>query len=280
MTTQEAYEICEQIIRKHSATFYSTFRLLEKQDRQAVYAIYAFCRIVDDIVDEGRDVRVELEQFKDEFESFLLGEYSHHQAHWVALHDVFVKYPMDSKPFYDMIVGQEMDITISRYETLKELETYSYHVATTVGLMLLPVLVTQVTDETIQSAYDIGYALQLTNILRDIGEDLGRNRIYIPNEILYAYGLDVKAIEQKVVTPEFIEVWESLAKIAEFHYDRAKRYADAYPRRARIVVFGAAQVYRAILTEIRRKNYDVFTTKNFVSVDEKQQIIQMIQEKW
>lgn len=280
MQVKQAYHECERIIKHHSATFYKAFSLLDKADRQAVYAVYAFCRIVDDIVDEGQNIEKELASFKTEFEQFLLGNYHHDVAHWVALADVFLRYRMDAQAFFDMIAGQEMDLTVHRYETLADLEKYCYHVATTVGLMLLPILVPEVTPILRQNAHHLGYALQLTNILRDIKEDYNRGRIYLPQELLRKYHVTEAMLIGPQPTPEFIALWEEIATIASAEYNAADQQAELYPKRARIAVYGAAKLYAAIIDKIREQNYDVFSQKQYVSGSKKQIIIEMLQKKW
>ncbi|MGL5916231.1 MAG: phytoene/squalene synthase family protein [Culicoidibacterales bacterium] len=278
MEIKQAYLECEQVIKQNSATFYKAFSLLDKAERQAVYAVYAFCRIVDDMVDEGSNVAQELEAFKREFRHFLQGTYNHNQAHWVALADVFSRYQMDTNAFRAMIRGQEMDLTVVRYETLTELETYCYHVATTVGLMLLPILVPEVTPVLQENAHHLGYALQLTNILRDIPEDYQRGRIYVPQKLLRDFHVTEQMLVGPEVAPEFIQLWETLAAIAECEYEHANQQAQLYPKRARIAVYGAAQLYAAILARIREQNHDIFSKKQYVPKVKKQEILNLLQK--
>ncbi|MGL6248592.1 MAG: phytoene/squalene synthase family protein [Culicoidibacterales bacterium] len=278
MQVNQAYFECKQIIKQNSATFYQAFSLLEKADRQAVYAVYAFCRIVDDIVDESSNAEQELVKFKVEFENFLIGTYDQTQAHWVALADVFSRYQMDTNAFRAMIRGQEMDLAVVRYETLAELETYCYHVATTVGLMLLPILVPEVTPVLQANAHHLGYALQLTNILRDIPEDYQRGRIYVPQKFLRDFDVTEQMLVGPEAAPEFIQLWETLAVIAEREYEYANQQAQLYPKRARIAVYGAAQLYAAILARIREQNHDIFSQKQYVTKVKKQEIINLLQK--
>ncbi len=114
--------------------------MLPSKQRKAVWAVYAFCRQVDDIVDEGCNPEIELQQFESEFARFKNGELLNESAMWVALRNVFEQYEMNVQAFDDMITGQRMDLVKKEYDTLDEVKTYSYHVASTVGLMLLPIL--------------------------------------------------------------------------------------------------------------------------------------------
>ncbi len=273
MELKQAYSYCERIIADNSKSFYKAFSLLPKDKRKAVWAVYAFCRRVDDIVDEGSQPETELRAFQREFDEFLSGSVRWNDPMWRALEDVFESYDMDATAFYGLIKGQEMDLTIHRYRTLDELIDYSYHVASTVGLMLLPILAPGRTAQLKEGAISLGYAMQITNILRDIGEDFSMGRIYLPEEIMRKYGLAEEALENGIVSESFIQVWEELAETAEFHYGRAFETIGDYPLSSRLPVKGAALVYREILVTIRSKEYTVFNQKHYVTEDSKQSIL-------
>lgn len=273
MNVQDAYTSCEKVIARHSKSFYKAFSLLPKEKRKAVWAIYAFCRTVDDIVDEGSNSKEELEQFKRDFQEFLTGIYDSGNSMWVALADVFENYEMDIEAFSGLITGQEMDLTINRYQTMDELLNYSYYVASTVGLMLLPVLAPGKTGILKEAAISLGYAMQITNILRDIGEDLEMGRIYLPEEIMEKYELHEDELRAGIVSPQFIAVWEELAEKAEFHYKKSFETINEYPISSRVPVKGAALVYREILVTIRSKEYNVFREKHYVPDKSKQAIL-------
>ncbi|MDQ0427966.1 phytoene synthase [Planomicrobium stackebrandtii] len=273
MNLKDAYTSCEQVIAVNSKSFYKAFSLLPKEKRKAVWAVYTFCRTVDDIVDEGQNSKEELEEFKFDFEKFQTGIYDTENPMWVALAHVFENYEMDVEAFSGLITGQEMDLTINRYRTMEELLNYSYHVASTVGLMLLPILAPGKTNVLKEGAISLGYAMQITNILRDIGEDLKMGRIYLPEEIMGKYELCEEELRSGVVTPQFIAVWEELAEKAEFHYKKAFETIQDYPLSSRVPVKGAALVYREILVTIRSKQYNVFLEKHYVPEESKQAIL-------
>lgn len=273
MNLKDAYTSCEKVIAVHSKSFYKAFSLLPREKRKAVWAVYAFCRTVDDIVDEGSNSREELEQFETDFQNFLTGDYDTKNPTWVALADVFEKYDMDVEAFFGLITGQEMDLTINRYRTMEELLNYSYYVASTVGLMLLPILAPNKTAILKEGAISLGYAMQITNILRDIGEDLSMGRIYLPEEVMNKYELHEDELRAGTVSPQFIAVWEELAELAEFHYKKAFETINEYPMSSRVPVKGAALVYREILATIRTKEYNVFSEKHYVPDESKQAIL-------
>lgn len=270
---EDAYKHCESIIKQHSKTFYKAFSLLPSNKKKAVWAVYSFCRRVDDIVDEGLEPEAELSVFRSQFAGFLKGEGQGNDPMWIALRDVFDRFSMDEKAFKEMINGQEMDLYKSRYKTIDELENYSYHVASTVGLMLLPILAPKKVSELRDNAISLGIGMQITNILRDISEDLDRDRIYLPRDEMNANGLMVEDLYRRRVTPEFIALWESLASRAEYHYELAFQKMHLYPIDARLPVKSSAIFYRAILQSIRRKKYNVFDQRAFVTEEEKEKLL-------
>ncbi|MGR3766265.1 phytoene/squalene synthase family protein [Rossellomorea sp. NS-SX7] len=272
-SVKEAYKHCENVISHHSKTFYKAFSMLPKNERNAVWAVYSFCRKVDDIVDEGCNPVQELAQFKDEFDLFLQGGYDSSNPSWLALEDVFSRYEMNEQAFHNLIKGQEMDLTINRYETLDELLDYSYHVASTVGLMLLPILAPGKTKVLEEGAVSLGLAMQLTNILRDISEDLERDRIYLPQEIMRRHGVSERSLCAATVDASFIDMWEEIAGHAEHYYDEAFKTMKEYPLSSRIPVKSAAYLYREILPTIRLKKYTVFGQKHFVKDETKKEIV-------
>ncbi|MCC9623199.1 phytoene/squalene synthase family protein [Thalassospira sp. MA62] len=276
MTTQEAYRQCEEIMKKGSLTFYRAFSLLSKPDRQAVMAIYTFCRTLDDAVDESDRPEESLAAFLHDFDRFLAG-YDLDEALWVALRDVWKRYDMDVEPFFELAEGMKWDLHKSRYETLEETEQYSYYAASTVGLMLLPILVPNQDEATTrqlrQGAIDLGIAMQLTNILRDVGEDLNRDRIYLPRTMMRQYGVSEEMLQQREVTPVFIDLWETLASRAEFLYARARETHHLYPLASRKPVQAAALLYEGILDAARANRHDVFTKRAYVSTLQKGKLL-------
>ncbi|PKH11603.1 MULTISPECIES: phytoene/squalene synthase family protein [Planomicrobium] len=273
MELSKAYRFCEEIIAANSKSFYKSFSMLPKENRKAVWAIYAFCRTVDDIVDEGADPVRGLTLFKQEFNEFLAGNFDVENPMWLALSDVFKNYDMDDEAYASMIAGQEMDLLMKRYKTVDDVLDYSYHVASSVGLMLLPVLAPGKTEILKEGAIALGYAMQITNILRDIDEDLGLGRVYLPSELMVKHNLEEADLHRKTVTPAFVSVWEEMAQEAEYYYEKAFETINEYPVSSRIPVKGAGLVYREILTTIRKKDYNVFGQKHFVPDQSKQQIL-------
>ncbi|PYZ94414.1 phytoene synthase [Salipaludibacillus keqinensis] len=278
MQVNEAYNHCKEVIEYHSKTFAKAFQHLPKKKRQAVWAVYAFCRQADDIVDEGFDRERELQLFKYHLDEFANDRQIEPSFLWIALKDAFTHFDFDLEPFYEMISGQEMDLKKTRYESVEEMIHYSYHVASTVGLMLLPILSPKNQEELKESAIALGYAMQITNILRDIGEDLERDRIYLPKQLMDKYNYTIPMLENGVVNDSFVDLWEDLAQRAEDYYDIGLSKMYLYPVNARIPVKAAAHFYKGILNSVRANRYDVFEKRAFVSNEEKKEILSAIEK--
>ncbi|MCM3602346.1 phytoene/squalene synthase family protein [Robertmurraya korlensis] len=274
ITIEDAYLQCERVIQAHSETFYKAFSYLPQEQKKAVWAIYSYCRIIDDIIDGERDSEEGIKQFEEEFELFKRKQIgSQFEFMWIALLDVFVKFEMEVTPFEDMIKGQRMDLQQTKYETLDEVLQYSYHVASTVGIMLLPVLAPKHIHVLREGAIQLGLAMQLTNILRDIGEDLSMGRIYIPKEMLLKHHYSYKELLHYEVNDRFIRMWEDIAEIAEYYYEQALLTIHYYPEYSRIPVKGAALMYKAILDQVRKNEYNIFKYRSFIGTDTKEQIL-------
>lgn len=279
VTVQESYSYCEEVIKVHSKTFYKAFSFLPDEKRRAVWAVYSFCRTVDDIVDEGKRPLEELAVFKGQFKQFLKGEIPASEPMWIALQHVFQQFEMEEQAFLDMIKGQEMDLYKTHYETVEELEYYSYHVASTVGLMLLPILAPEHKELVRKGAISLGIGMQFTNVLRDIAEDLDRGRVYLPSGIMAEHGYTEDDLKKEVVDDRFIAAWENIALRAEVFYSKFNETLEHYPIDARMPVQLAAIYYREILNKVRKQNYKVFSSRAFVSSEEKGDLLKKIAVK-
>ncbi|WP_339174758.1 phytoene/squalene synthase family protein [Solibacillus sp. FSL R5-0691] len=266
---------CENIIKKHSKSFYFAFSGLPAEKRYAVYAIYAFCRLADDSVDENPIAAVKsaaINQLRHELDLFSRHEERDHPL-WRALRHVFNTFEMDIQPFYDQLTGQEMDIDFSSPKTLQQLEEYSYYVAGSVGLMLLPIIATESHQHLKKTAVDLGIAMQITNILRDIGEDFHeKNRIYLPEMERLRFGYGEEKLNQYLIDESFINLWEHLAVRAETLYDIFSNHLMNYDDDSKAPLMTAATVYREILNVVRENQYDCLTKRNFVAKERLEQM--------
>jgi phytoene synthase len=269
---------CEDIIKKNSLTFYKAFSKIEnKKQRQAIYVVYAFCRYADDLIDEHQDIKglnqleEELHAFKNKKKTSLLV----FKALRIIV-DQFYGENYDYQPYFEMIQGQRMDVTITSYETMEDVLSYCYYVASSVGLMLLPILAPSKHQELKEFAIQLGYAMQITNFLRDVGEDYLKGRIYIPQETLKKYQVNIEYEFKNGPTESFKTLFNALASQARQYYQYAYDHIDAFSQDVRKPLLYAAKLYEAILDECMT-DYDVLTKKHFVSNDKKIKIIKSLQ---
>lgn len=267
MTLEADYEYCRNIIKENSKTFYRAFSRLPDRKRKAIYSVYAYCRTSDDIIDEENDLE-RLMEYKEELRMFQRGEEKDSPI-WRTLRDVFQNYDMSIEPFYDMLEGQYKDAHFKDIETEAELDSYCYYVAGTVGLMVIPILSESHHLELRETAIMLGKAMQITNILRDIGEDLEKGRIYISKEKLRKHGYSEEDLRSKVIDDRFIALWEDYAAEAEGLYDSVKSKYSLFDSDSVAPVKLASEYYRAILDGVRRNKYDCFDKRAYVGDFEK-----------
>lgn len=186
MTPQQ---YCQQKTAKSGSSFYYSFMFLTQQKREAITALYAFCREVDDIADECTELHIaqtKLNWWRTEIESLYLGKPQHPVSKALLPH--IKTYSLDAEHFIEIIDGMEMDLNFNRYEDFKQLQLYCYRVASVVGLLSAQIFGFN-NRKTLKFAHDLGMAFQLTNIIRDVGEDARRNRIYLPLEDLATFNV-------------------------------------------------------------------------------------------
>ena len=257
-----AYDHCEALTAQHSRSFYTASRLLPAQKRRFVRALYAFCRVTDDIVDyPGPGVEKNLHAWRGHTLEWHAGE---NDLTVLAWRDMCRQTAMPLGYASQLIDGVARDLEQTRYATFDDLAVYCYGVASTVGLMSMHILGYE-SEEATAYAIKLGVALQLTNILRDVAEDWRRGRLYLPLDELAAFGLSEDDIAQGQVD----ERWRSFMR---FQIERTRRlYAEAEPgiallhRDGRFSTAAAAGLYAAILDKIEQQDYDVFSQRAVVS---------------
>jgi len=276
---REAYRRCGEITKIFSKTFYFGTTFFSEAKRTAVWAIYVWCRRTDDIVDSplatmlGPERMAEdLAKWEKRLERIWSGEPT--DSLDMALADARRRYPdLDIKPYKDMIDGMLMDtpgheLYQNRYETWDELEVYCYRVAGTVGLMTLPVLGTApgyTLEQAREPALALGVAFQITNILRDVGEDALRGRIYLPRDQMRKFGVTEQQIFDGVINQNYVDLLKSEIRRAESYYDKAATGIQMLAPEARLAVASSLQVYKAILDKIKENDYDNFRKRAYVS---------------
>jgi phytoene synthase len=246
------------ITRDSNTSFYYSFTLLPKYKREAIHTVYAFCRYTDDIVDEGVDDRrkvVLLRKWRMELGQALRGSSSFSVLNQLSATARRFNIPVDH--FYDLIRGVEMDLTKKRYETFDELREYCFLVASSVGLMCRQIFGYK-NESTRDYAINLGIALQLTNILRDVKDDARRGRIYLPLEDLRRFGYSEADLLNGRYTPEFINMMRFECARACEYFDRAR---DVLKDEDKKYFFAARimwSIYAHTLRRIMRSNYNVF----------------------
>ena len=243
-------EYCQDKTAKSGSSFYASFRFLTPERRRAMTALYAFCREVDDVVDECSDenvARITLAWWRGQVQEIYTGTPSHPVC--LALTPVVQQYKLPQEHLLEIIDGMEMDLNRHSYDDFKSLQLYCYRVASVVGLLAAEIF--GYTDrKTLKYAHDLGIAFQLTNIIRDVGEDARRGRIYLPLDELAQFSVHTNDILAGQETPEFL-------RLMAFQIERAQRYYlqafDLLPkadRKAQRVGLIMAAIYRAVLDEI------------------------------
>ncbi len=258
-----AYAYCDSVTRQHSKTFFMASELMPPAKRRAIRALYAFCRSCDDLVDApiSGDPLTDLEEWRMKTTRLHPNETNLIVLAW---NDTRLKYSIPSLYAEQLIDGVKMDFSFSRYQTFAELAEYCYGVASTVGLMSMHIIGFR-HQYALAYAIRLGVALQLTNILRDVGEDYRMGRLYLPREELLTYGIR----EEDIAAGRVTDNWRQFMK---FQIDRARElYRTSLPgvklldKSGRFATYAAGILYELILDEIEKNDYNVFTRRAHTS---------------
>jgi 15-cis-phytoene synthase len=253
------WRLCAAIARSHGRSFFLASHCLPPDRRRAIHATYAYCRIADDIADLSSDVSAAALALD------LWGEQLDAPTHPVAVAFAAARarYGVPVAPARDLITGVRMDLGPCRFATWDELRHYCYHVAGTVGLLVAPILGCQ-DDTALPHAVDLGIAMQLTNILRDVGEDARRGRLYLPLDELAAFGCDPEAILSGRPSGRFSELLAFQLARARDLYAEARQGVSALSPAGRLATLAASQFYATILSAIEERDYEVFGARAYV----------------
>lgn len=269
---------CEELMQKGSSSFYQAFRGLPSPRREAVYVIYAFCRMIDDSVDEPEQSAYTIHEIHDLFDH--LDEAEGHFI-WPALRWLFSSFPhLDKGPFFRQMEGQLTDLKVTHYATMQELEHYCYLVAGTVGEMLLPVLRDDNGAEVAVNGIALGKGMQIVNIIRDVGEDRARVRRYVPLEIMEKHGYSEQDFEDGVVDERFVAIIHELKAAALNWFRIGMDRLDSYPTESAFSIELAAAFYSTILHAVERNDYDVYTKRAYVSDELKLEMLGAIVKRY
>src|SRR2546429_5017222 len=250
-------EYCAQKAAQSGSSFYYSFRFLPADQRSAVTALYAFCREVDDVVDEVSDpgvAQVKLGWWRTEVGAAFEGRAQHPVA--LALTPAVAAFKLPQEHFQTIIDGMTMDLDRNRSLDFAALERYCHCVAGVVGLMSAEIF-GYVEPATRSYARDLGVAFQLTNIIRDVGEDARRGRIYLPQDELQSHGVAAADIFQRRVTPAFTALMAQQVARARVFYARALAALPTADRRAQRPGLVMAAIYQALLPRIERDGFHV-----------------------
>ena len=281
-TLDEAYAYCRRVTRDSSSNFYYAFRLLSKAQHDALCATYAFCRFMDDITDQpAAPLHAEEGVFGEEHDgpdtlnrhdklTRLLNLwreeldycYAQKPRHPIsqALADTVQRFPIKREHLAGIIDGVEMDLHRTRYQTFAELHDYCYHVACLVGLVCIEIFGYQ-NPQTQDYAVNLGLALQLTNILRDVGEDAQRGRIYLPAEDLASCGYSEQELSAGVYNEAFLRLMRFEEERTRHYYHQAETNLTREDRRSLVSAEAMHFIYRRLLDEIVAHQFRVFRTR-------------------
>jgi phytoene synthase len=278
---EASYLHCRRIARAAARNFYYGISLLPAAKRDALCAIYAFMREADDISDSPgtlEEKRQRLADYRGALDRALAGDFGGHPA-WPAFHDAVTRYRIPPRYLHDLILGTEMDLTVSSYPTFDRLREYCYRVAGTVGLTCIHVFGFE-DSRAPDLAEKLGIAFQLTNILRDLREDAAMGRFYLPEEDLRRFGVRTAELSGPGVGPALHELMEFEAKRAWEFYEEGLELVPLIHRDSRAALWALARVYSGILLRIEARGYDVFSVRPALSATEKTWIMLRARVGW
>ncbi|WP_421774700.1 phytoene/squalene synthase family protein [Gracilimonas sp.] len=279
---KEAYSHCRGITKKYAKTFYMATRFLPNEKQRGIFAIYGLCRYLDDLVDEAEDlihdekitvdlVDEKLETFKqrliDVYDGMIVDD-----PILTAFSDTLKKYQISIDLPFLLIDGVKTDLVKNRFKDFEEVYDYSYKVASVVGLMTSEVF-GYVDNKALDYAVELGIAMQLTNILRDIGEDLRRGRIYIPQNELKEFGIQEEELFSYSLDAKFKSLMEFQIERAREYYGKADKGIALLSSDSRLPVYLARHNYGRILDKIEENDYNVFDQRAYLNYTEKLSIL-------
>ncbi len=278
LSLAQALSYCQEITQQHSKTFYLGSRFFPPNERKAVWAVYAACRLADNIVDEstGGQATEGLKTWWDDIKAVYNGQ-PRNDPMTIALAWAVQQYPIPLPAFAELHEGLKMDLEGYEYHTMDDLILYCRRVAGVVGFMIAPISGYSGGEQTLHHALMLGQAMQLTNILRDVGEDLNRGRIYLPQQLMAQFGVSRQTLEQGIVTPEYRALMQYLCAITRQKYTQGRQGIPALGGNSRLAVAAAARAYEGILDDLVRNDFNNFQRRAFVSGPRK---LLMLPQAW
>lgn len=272
MHLSETIAYCIGLTKKHSSTFYLGSQLFPKKQRQAVSVVYAVCRSGDDAVDEVACVvegRERLEQWWQHIENVYSDTVDDSQPLEVALKWVIASYDVPKEAFRELYLGFESDLTMPELLTTDELMLYCRRVAGVVGFMIAPIAGYSGGAATLEQALALGQAMQLTNILRDVGEDFRRERCYLPKELLEKHHIDVEQLRAGTINSNYIALLQELFDITHQLYRKGWQGIPKLKGMGSVAVGVAALNYEGILRKVEQNHYDNLNQRAYLRTSER-----------
>jgi phytoene synthase len=271
-TLTQCYEYCQKLTQKRGTNFYLGFSFLPRDKRNAIFASYAFCRYADDIVDEEgkKNPKKLLVRWRRDLDICYKGKAAH--PIMIALRDSIKKFRIPKSAFEGLIDGCEMDLSIKRYDSFEELLKYCERVAVTMSTISLHIFGIKNKKAEEYGKY-LSLALQLTNILRDIGEDARKGRIYIPLQDLKKYGYSEEELLSGVLNERFRNLMGFQITRARAYYEKAYRVLECIEEDSRFCTLLMGAVYAKVLQSIEKSNYDVFSKRHCLSFLDKAALV-------
>lgn len=270
----DAYKYCRQLTRRYAKTFYFATLFLPVEKQKAVFAVYALCRTLDNIVDTPENILDgdynlrKLNKWKSDLVRIYNADYSDNNQVLIAYQDTIKHYEISPDLPLLLIDGITLDITKNRYQHFDELYEYAYKVASVVGLMTSEIFGYS-DKKALDYAVDLGIAMQLTNILRDVGEDLSRNRIYLPMNELEQFKIKIEDLFNHKMTQNFKDFMSIQIERVRVYYRRSEKGIKMLSPESRLPVHLAHHNYSRILDKIIENDYQVFEKRAYVSKMEK-----------
>jgi len=248
----------EKITRQSKSNLALAFVALGRARRRDITTFYAFCRVIDDIADNPRIPLEEKTSRLSEWRASLRGAQPNESSIAGGIRELMAKYGINPEMLEEIIAGVEMDLTISQYATFEELRVYCYRVASAVGLVSIEIFGYRNSDCR-EYAIQLGLALQMTNILRDVGKDLDNGRIYLPQEDIARFGYSVKALRNHVYDDHFLHLMRFEADRAEEFFANARALLPNEDRRSMVAAEIMSAIYFALLQRMKADNFRVFS---------------------
>jgi phytoene synthase len=267
LSLRESYKHCKKVTREQAKNFYYGIRLLPAERRDALCAIYAFFRYCDDISDD--DQKGDPARMLASWRAALVSQDVESSPILPAFRDAVGRYEVPQRYFEELIEGAEMDLSVTRYQRWEDLYGYCYRVASTVGLVCVHVFGFDQSPEALKMAEERGIAFQLTNILRDVSEDAGRGRIYLPQEDLARFGVTSEALLAGAPEEGFASLIRFEAARARQYYERSAPLVERVDKVSRPALAAMTNIYRGLLEKVDKMGAGVLHRRAKLSLVEK-----------